>query len=176
MATTLRSRPFSGHNVLDLHTSGAGLPALKARKMMRVSCQQRLASSGSDPRVDSPKRKSSQDAVVNMLRKASAKTREQWWSPLFDFTADDWSSTPSEKENIKETRNVIAPSALEKEKEPALASQQQGPHPARRSARKPVQFTAEKARLLREDLRANETFHDKWYHSAIASRLAKPEE
>ena len=173
---TLRSRPFSTHNVLDLHTSGAGLPALKARKMVRVSCQQRLVSSGSDPRVGSPKRKSSQDAVVNMLKKASEKTQEQWWSPLFDFTAEDWSSPLSEKENIKETPNVIASSALEKQKEPPLASQQQVPHPARRSVRKPVQFTAEKARLLREDLRANETFHDKWYHSAIASKLAKPEQ
>jgi hypothetical protein len=43
----------------------------------------------------------------------------------------------------------------------------------RRSAR--VIFTAEKARLLRKENRATQTFHDQWYHSAIASKLATPE-
>jgi hypothetical protein len=43
------------------------------------------------------------------------------------------------------------------------------PKVARRSG---VGFTAEKARLLRKELRATESFHDIMYHSAIASRLA----
>lgn len=43
----------------------------------------------------------------------------------------------------------------------------------RRSER--VVFTAEKARLLRKENRATQTFHDQWYHSAIASKLAMPE-
>jgi len=46
--------------------------------------------------------------------------------------------------------------------------------PRRRSER--VIFTAEKARLLRKENRATQTFHDKWYHSAIASKLAMPED
>lgn len=43
----------------------------------------------------------------------------------------------------------------------------------RRSER--VVFAAEKARLLRKENRATQTFHDQWYHSAIASKLAMPE-
>lgn len=38
-----------------------------------------------------------------------------------------------------------------------------------------VIFTEEKARRMRKENRATSTFHDKWYHSAIASRLATPE-
>ncbi|KAG9455466.1 hypothetical protein H6P81_008370 [Aristolochia fimbriata] len=37
-------------------------------------------------------------------------------------------------------------------------------------------LTAEKARLLRKELRAMETWHDPMYHSAIAARLASPDQ
>lgn len=37
-------------------------------------------------------------------------------------------------------------------------------------------LTAEKARLLRKEMRATESWHDPMYHSAIAARLASPDE
>lgn len=53
------------------------------------------------------------------------------------------------------------------------ASEEAEPAPPRRLS-KPVIFTEEKARILRKATREGKTFHDKWYHSAIASRLAFP--
>lgn len=46
--------------------------------------------------------------------------------------------------------------------------------PVRRQSERVI-FTEEKARRLRRANRATQTFHDKWYHSAITSRLATPE-
>ncbi|XP_068650722.1 uncharacterized protein [Aristolochia californica] len=45
-----------------------------------------------------------------------------------------------------------------------------------KSAGKRSVLTAEKARLLRKELRATETWHDPMYHSAIAARLASPDQ
>lgn len=64
-----------------------------------------------------------------------------------------------EAEAVAETRNDTNPSP----------NPDPNPMAARRSG---VGFTAEKARILRKELRATETFHDIMYHSAIASRLA----
>lgn len=68
--------------------------------------------------------------------------------------------------NVEDARNEEANAAQETpvEAEPA---------PPRRLS-KPVFFTEEKARLLRKATREGKTFHDQWYHSAIASRLAFP--
>lgn len=41
--------------------------------------------------------------------------------------------------------------------------------------RSPI-LTAEKARLLRREMRSTETWHDAMYHSAMASRLASPDD
>lgn len=54
-----------------------------------------------------------------------------------------------------------------------VANPSPNPREARTSG---VGFTAEKARLLRKELRATESFHDLMYHSAIASRLAFTED
>lgn len=37
-------------------------------------------------------------------------------------------------------------------------------------------LTAEKARLLRKETRATDTWHDLMYHSSIAARLASPDQ
>jgi hypothetical protein len=59
--------------------------------------------------------------------------------------------------------------ALEEKQAPVAESA------GRRRGSERVVFTAEKARLLRKENRATQTFHDQWYHSAIASKLAMPE-
>lgn len=113
---------------------------------------------------------SGEEGVVEMIAGAERK-KKPWWSPLFDtisepepsiFSASSSSSSSLssiEAEAEAETRNAANPSP--------------NPNPNPRAARKSgVGFTAEKARLLRRELRATETFHDIMYHSAIASRLA----
>lgn len=62
-------------------------------------------------------------------------------------------------------KDAIAP--LDSELETAGSSDQQQLQDAK--------FTAEKARLLRQELRSAEAWHDVMYHSTIASRLAAPD-
>lgn len=72
------------------------------------------------------------------------QTRRSWWSPIFGWSSDPDYVSPDSSATVK------------------LVS---------RSDRvAPVVFTEEKARRLR--MLTQETYHDKMYHSAIASRLA----
>ena len=109
---------------------------------------------------------SGEEGVVEMISEAERK-KKPWWTPLFDIISepepsifsDSASSLSSmEAEAVAETRNDANPS-------PNLDP---NPIAARRSG---VGFTAEKAQILRKELRATETFHDIMYHSALASRL-----
>lgn len=162
---TLRSKPFADHNGLGKHvaTATSDMRAFQSRKAMRVSCQQNLVPSNSDQRLGGPKNNNNNAAQ----EAATADMLQSSRSPLFDLPAQKWPV-------FVEKENVIVPSAL-KQSDAALVHDGSTTLP-QRLERKQVKFTAEKARLLRKELRAMETFHDKWYHSAIASRLAKPEQ
>jgi hypothetical protein len=75
-----------------------------------------------------------------------------------------------EKEGVREQAPLPAAGPTFQLLEPAKLRQGE-----RRRSERTVVFTEEKARRLRKENRATQTFHDKWYHSAIASRLATPE-
>ena len=46
----------------------------------------------------------------------------------------------------------------------------------RRGRSEPALITAEKAKVMRREMRLTETWRDAMYHSAIASRLASPDD
>ncbi|XP_072972250.1 uncharacterized protein [Typha angustifolia] len=77
--------------------------------------------------------------------------KRPWWGPLFRTVFRDGSGSAKEAD----------PAA---EGDPSAA------------ARRRAGLTAEKARVLRRETRATATWHDAMYHSAIASRLAFPDE
>jgi hypothetical protein len=115
---------------------------------------------------------SGEEGVVEMIAGAERK-KKPWWSPLFDIIREPEPSSFTASSSLSsmaieaeaETRNV------------ANSSPNPNPNPSPRAARRSgVGFTAEKARLLRKELRATESFHDIMYHSAIASRLAFTDE
>nr|XP_023917968.1 uncharacterized protein LOC112029511 [Quercus suber]POF03481.1 hypothetical protein CFP56_52044 [Quercus suber] len=82
-----------------------------------------------------------------------------WWTPLFG-----WSSEPDyiDSGNSSNKKKRIESEKLEME--PDLART--------RTRFTPGCFTEEKAKQLRMMIKETESFHDKMYHSAIASRLA----
>ena len=82
-----------------------------------------------------------------------------WWIPLFG-----WSSEPDyiDSENSSNKKKRIESEKLEME--PDLSRT--------RTRFTPGCFTEEKAKQLRMMIKETESFHDKMYHSAIASRLA----
>ncbi|CAA7391537.1 unnamed protein product [Spirodela intermedia] len=97
--------------------------------------------------------------------KPSSAARRQWWAPFAlpavrragsDGTAGGEAAAPSAQGG----RETAA-----------------GPGSGEISgARRRSFLTPEKAKVLRKELRATETWHDAMYHSAIASRLASPDE
>lgn len=95
-------------------------------------------------------------------RQAAVTVRQSLSSPLLNLSPADLIAAFSE-EKREQTE------ALQQSGQVSQAQQVE----RRRSER--VIFTEEKARRLRKENRATMTFHDKWYHSAIASRLATPE-
>lgn len=80
----------------------------------------------------------------------SADTKWPWWAPLFGISSR-------------------GPEGSEKKEEDPDAGRRKSP--AYRSG-----LTAEKARLLRKEMRAMESWHDPMYHSAIATRLASSDQ
>nr|ABK22536.1 unknown [Picea sitchensis] len=87
-----------------------------------------------------------------------------WWLHLFG-----WSQTDEERwadGGIKESKTT----AMDKRSDDD--EKEMGEAPAKRSKFVRGLLTAEKAKLLRKNLRDTSMFHDIMYHSAIASRLA----
>ncbi len=85
-----------------------------------------------------------------------------WWTPLFG-----WSPEPDyiDSGNGENDKNALTA------KVNARSDSDLDPRPAK-SRLAPGSFTEEKARKLRMMTTETESFHDKMYHSAIASRLA----
>jgi hypothetical protein len=159
------------------------------RKVTRVVCQQQSSSSVAasssirkSDAADENKASNHESAVVSMLLLTGSKikaSQSQWWSPLFDLpAAEDWSNVALEQKKTS-LAGSKAEKAFKQELTTVASSGQEEHRPGRtaqRFNRQQVQFTDEKARLLRKQTRATETWHDAWYHSGIASRLAEPDQ
>lgn len=153
MATLLIATPFVHSKALLTHAMVSDVRGLQPQKRLRVSCRQAsVTASGDDgsSRVD-------KGAV---LQSSSGQ----------DASIVDWMSIFFEKEGVHEQAPLPAAGPPFQLLEPPKLRQGE-----RRRSERTVVFTEEKARRLRKENRATQTFHDKWYHSAIASRLATPE-
>ncbi|KAG6467566.1 uncharacterized protein LOC122035934 [Zingiber officinale] len=84
---------------------------------------------------------------------SSGDAKRRWWAPLFRSIFGDTPVSDEEPKIAGETADAATESS---ERRPRL--------------------TTEKAKMLRREMRATETFHDAMYHSAIASRLASPDQ
>ncbi|CAN6466256.1 unnamed protein product [Victoria cruziana] len=89
-------------------------------------------------------------------------SKRPWWAPIFGIGRETTDPAPEPSSKAGDE-----PDEAEKER-------RRLPGPARAANRSGL--TAEKARLLRKELRATENWHDAMYHSAIASRLACPDQ
>lgn len=146
MATLQIAAAFVESNAARKRASFGGVRGFHVRKTSRVSCQK---SSAEGPRSGS---ESDGDMeAVNILQSSR--------NPLLNLPRADLIAALAEKGDNSE--GVVVPEASEARP---------------RSRDRVVKFTAEKARLLRKENRATQTFHDSWFHSAIASKLAMPED
>lgn len=91
-----------------------------------------------------------------------------WWLPLFGWSQTD--QEPWADDNINESKTR----AVDKNSGDPEKGMDEGAVP-KRSKFVRGRLTPEKAKLLRKNLRDTSTFHDIMYHSAIASRLASPD-
>ena len=166
MATLLIATPFVHSDALRNNASGSDARGHPAQKRLRVSCRQASASaSGERHRVGASDDGSIHDEV-SVLQSSSAQ----------NASLANWIATSFEMEDV----HTLAPQSVPAPKfqllEPVVEFEGTKPHHGeRRRSERTVIFTEEKARRLREANRATQTFHDEWYHSAIASRLANPE-
>lgn len=150
MATLQIATVFVESNAMRMRASIGGVRGFHVRRTLRVSCQQ-----GSVEWQRSGSESDGDQEAVNILQSSR--------NPLLNLPREDLIAALAEKENHGADESVVAPGV-----------NSEGSGARRRSER--VIFTAEKARLLRKESRASKTFHDKWYHSAIASKLAMPED
>jgi len=91
-----------------------------------------------------------------------------WWLPLFGWSQSD--QEPWAVDNINESKT----GAVDKSSGDTEKGMEEGAVP-KRSKFVRGRLTPEKAKLLRKNLRDTSTFHDIMYHSALASRLASPD-
>lgn len=150
MATLQLLTPFAGSKVFDKSASVSSVRGLQSREAVRVLC---LRKEGGEGQSSSGESDGSREAV-SILQSSR--------NPLLNLPRDELMAAFSGKDDV----HGDGDSAV-------------GPHlPAsgeRRRSGRQGGFTAEKARLLRKGNWETQTFHDKWYHSAIASKLASPE-
>ncbi|XP_020585649.1 uncharacterized protein LOC110028231 [Phalaenopsis equestris] len=88
---------------------------------------------------------------------AAGNGRRPWWAPLFHsaFSGDQCG-----------TEDLVTASDSDEEAKDDTST----------AARIFSSLTPEKARVMRRKLRATKIWHDAMYHSAIASRLASPDQ
>ncbi|KAG0599225.1 hypothetical protein M758_12G137100 [Ceratodon purpureus] len=128
----------------------ASVSGFQGRRTLRVSCQRRVVDEQSGGESDG-----GSQADVSILQSSR--------NPLLNLPREELMAALGDNQ-VESAVGVAAP---------VVAASDSPSGQRRRSER--VVFTAEKARLLRKENRATQTFHDKWYHSAIASKLAMPE-
>ncbi|XP_058105032.1 uncharacterized protein LOC131248668 [Magnolia sinica] len=105
-------------------------------------------SAASNPNLPNQAKKTA-DIVQKEL--ITADPKRPWWAPLFRFGSERNTGDQAMRSGADESE-------------------------MRKSTARRSGLTAEKARVLRKELRAMECWHDAMYHSAIASRLASPDQ
>ena len=152
MATLQIATAFVESEALRKRSSLGAARGFQGRKTLRVSCQQ-------NPAHVNGRRSGSESDGDQVAVKILQSSR----NPLLNLPREDLMAALFENDNQVDgavsTVGFVRPAASA---------------PRQQSER--VIFTAEKARLLRKESRAAQTFHDKWYHSAIAAKLAMPED
>lgn len=174
MATALRSSFVGGVSLSSLSKAAEPRRTGNRLSLRVVSERSSAAMPGSEGNLMRP----DGGEVSRLLGTGIEKQGELWWAPLFDVSADEqWANllTKEAAEKGAQQEGMIASRRLAPASTTAIAlpvlgaSQPNGSKPnSSRGA-----FTAEKARALRKSMRGSQTWHDGWYHSAIASRLAE---
>lgn len=181
MATSLRNSFVGGMSlstiskVVEPHTSSR---RLHLRAVADGSSSSTIRSS-SDGTVLKP------DGEVSKFIGTGIESHgELWWAPLFNVsTEEQWSKLLTSKQVKQQQREAkqgtatISSPGLVPVGSTAIALPDvidSASNQGTTGSTKAVVFTAEKARALRKKMRASETWHDGWYHSAIATRLAQP--
>lgn len=175
MATSLKSS-FVGSMGLSRSMPTLVEPRISSRFRVVSQGGHSTAIRGSEGNVAKPERE-----VSRFIDTGIEKQRELWWAPLFNVSAEEqWSKLLTKQTKEPEQHGIssgspdVAPPrttaavALPDLIDSTTSSERRRPNYSK------VAFTPEKARALRKSMRASETWHDDWYHSAIATRLAEP--
>jgi len=158
MAILSIATPLVHSNALRRSGMIAEVRGTQGRKASRMACRQ--ASVSAAHRVD---------ASDTADRQAIVTVRQSLSSPLLNLSTVDLIAAFLEEETHEEAQHADVAQALHK-----LESVPEVPQAVRRRSERVI-FTEEKAKILRKQNRASLAFHDKWYHSAIATKLASPE-
>lgn len=174
----LESKPFSqktalyrGRNFLSHKVEGGS--------SLRISVSECSSSNNNNGSVHSDYQNSGEkitrrieDVILPSHMKERRATR--WWLPLFGWSQGDlelWANDDINESKKKGKAMDTSSDDNEKEMEEVL------PKSSKYLSSKYLRgrLTPEKAKVLRKNLRDTTTFHDAMYHSAIASRLASPD-
>nr|XP_024357071.1 uncharacterized protein LOC112273009 isoform X1 [Physcomitrium patens]PNR32689.1 hypothetical protein PHYPA_024631 [Physcomitrium patens] len=163
MTTLLSATPFVQSIGLRSWALVGELRGLQGQKRLRVSSVQSSVSATSVGHGADDSDIADSQNVLQCLR-----------SPLLNISPAAWIATFREVHD--EAHRTAAAPTYNKVNLPSKYETTELHRGNRRRSEKTVIFTAEKAKRLRKENRATQTFHDQWYHSAIASRLATPEQ
>eukprot|EP00245_Coleochaete_scutata_P017192 TRINITY_DN82_c0_g1_i1.p1 TRINITY_DN82_c0_g1~~TRINITY_DN82_c0_g1_i1.p1 ORF type:complete len:184 (+),score=31.33 TRINITY_DN82_c0_g1_i1:150-701(+) len=117
------------------------------------------------------------NAVLSLIGSSVDRNEDRWYGGLFNLPAEDWAGIlPGSPQELEKSPVLSgAPNSRRNLRRQSITSRS-GQHEAMPThSFKPVQFSAEKAKLLRQEMRKNEAWHDTMYHSGTASRLASPD-
>ncbi|CAM6088108.1 unnamed protein product [Calypogeia fissa] len=190
MATCLSSS-FVGGLTLPSSIPKQGEPRVSSSRLQVVAQSGKsMTVRGSEGNIA----KKPEGEVSRFVDTGIEKQGELWWAPLFNVSAEDQWSKLLTKEPKKEIESADQRISSSSSASPTvmvvpsrtmttavalpdlIADSTKTIEKSRPSYSKVAVFTPEKARALRRSLRASETWHDEWYHSAIAARLAQPVE
>ncbi|KAG0554964.1 hypothetical protein M758_12G136900 [Ceratodon purpureus] len=168
MATVLIATPFVRSQALRNQASVSDVGGVHAPKRLRVSCRQAsVGGSGEGRRLSVLSDIATSQDEISIFQASSTHSTLSDWIVSFLLKEDHVQEQEPEPAVAAPIVQMLEPVA---EIEATKLHQVE-----RRRPKRTVVFTEEKARRLRQENRATQTFHDKWYHSAIASRLATPE-
>lgn len=110
-----------------------------------------------------------EDAILPNSHIDDQRRATRWWLPLFGWSQGDlerWADDDVKESKTEDKAMEKSSDGHEKEMEEL---------PAKRSKFVRGRLSPEKAKVLRKNLRDTSTFREAMYHSAIASRLASPD-
>lgn len=172
-STSLRSSFVGGMPSAGI--SKLGQPRTRSGLHLRVAAEGASGTMlGSEGNVMKP-----DGEMSRLIGTGMEKQDELWWAPLFNVSSEEQWSNLMTKRSKNETDPKMSstsslPWASASKSTIALPDLIDSAKHERRSNSTKVAFTAEKAKAMRKSMRAAETWHDGWYHSAIATRLAEP--